>query len=62
MNSLNEPELSLTVFFKELRDLNISDQCQQRLKFKTYRSLICPVAVYGSKYWSTTKDNEHRLA
>lgn len=72
MNSLNEPDtvtdsiLQRVEGFKYLGSMLTANgelhyEVASRFKFKIYRSLICPVAVYSSKYWSNTKDNEHRL-
>jgi hypothetical protein len=35
--------------------------CLKNVKFKTYKSIIFPVVVYGCETWSLTLREEHRL-
>ena len=35
---------------------------KNRLKFKIYRAVVRPVALYDCECWPVTKEIEHRLA
>ena len=48
--------------WRNVADVICDRKISDRLRSKVYRSVIRPVAMYGSECWAITKDAEKRLS
>jgi hypothetical protein len=48
-------------FYHPVQNLSSSRLLSRNVKIRIYKSVICPVVLYGCETWSLTLREEHRL-